>query len=164
MIVIYTRAFRTNITEYWKQVPDIQTMCAELHTRHRLANYARAERQAGTVQQPFVAVHLDTVKPVMVLAPRQAYYAITVAKAERHILSLGNEHNGKLAVRLLNPGLTKELGDALKKLLVHDWIRLIDVSEIKPFPDQPADVYRLFALSPIAYEWVHDAKRNHEAV
>ena len=148
MIVIYKRWNQTNLVQiYDAHVPDISTMCVILE------NYRRANTSIKNTAQLFVAGNLDTAKPVMIMPGTEAFYALTIGERENHILGLGNINNGKFAIPI-NESLDGETNRALMKLLVHDWVRLIDVSLIAI----GLKYYRIYVLSAIAYEWFHDKK------
>ena len=70
---------------------------------------------------------------------------------EREILSLANEI-GKLAVEVDYTDSKDPIGfqDALERLMIRGWIRLIDVGSIRYAPDR---MFRIFLASPEAVEW-----------
>lgn len=143
-IAIYRRILGTNTTAHWKDVNSIAEMCL------LLGNLRRTTLPDIVAAQPFVAVHLDTRKPVMRL-PDEEFYAITIGEDEMYILNLSNPH-GKFALPLLAE-LKPELAMAMNKLLIHRWIELIDVSPVV-LAGKGAQIYRVFLLTPMAFEWL----------
>lgn len=151
MIVIHKRRVGTNAMEYWKQVPDIASMCTVLETRRQ--NVYSIDKRPGTTVQPFVAIHLDTAKPVMVLQGGEAYYAITLGRDEIHVLNLGTRDDGTFTLPM-NVAEGPDFAKALAKLQARGWIVLIDVLPMVPPYTFPPTLFRVFALSPMAIDWV----------
>lgn len=74
--------------------------------------------------------------------------------AEMEILTLMTRDTYKFALEVGYPH-TLEQVDALERLMLRDWIRLIDVSIIANCPG----LFRVFRVMPEAVEWF---KRNQQ--
>ena len=74
--------------------------------------------------------------------------------AEHALLSLMTSETHKFAIAVDYP-LTQAQQDALERLQLRDWIRLIDVSSIACMPVTafPVAVFRVFHVMPEAVRW-----------
>jgi len=82
----------------------------------------------------------------------------TLEGDEFEILRHMTEETRTFAVPL-GVALPQKLQDALERLMLRDWIRLIDVS---PTPTATGDLrlMRVFRVMPIAVEWYQREKRT----
>lgn len=71
-------------------------------------------------------------------------------KAELELLKLSSE-KGKFAIAVGYP-MSQEQQDALERLQLRDWIRLIDVSTIEH--DKKFRLFRVFMLTPPALDFL----------
>jgi hypothetical protein len=72
MIMIYRVRADGEIEIVDDQVPDIAAMCQVLD------RYRNIVLKWDTAAQPFVTVHLDSARPVMVIPGGEAFYARTI--------------------------------------------------------------------------------------
>lgn len=136
MIVIYRRKSGSNVITTWKTVTDIATMCNTLMS-HRIVS------QMEDTLQPFIALNLNTVRPVMAVNREQQwddFYAISIETPEYCILHAADR---ELGILLLTPALRAKFSMyQMQKLIAHNWLQSIG----KDF----------YALQPIARDWLED--------
>lgn len=75
---------------------------------------------------------------------------ITFEEAEETILRLGTEDTHKFAIQL-GYTLDRDEQDALERLMLRDWIRLIDISTVAAMPGK---LMRIFRIMPEAVAWL----------
>lgn len=68
---------------------------------------------------------------------------------EYAILSLMTADTKKFCIEVAQP-LSQQQQDALERLQLRDWIRLIDIS---PIGSMPGKIFRVFRVMPVAVEW-----------
>lgn len=68
---------------------------------------------------------------------------------EYAILSLMTADTKKFVVEI-GQALSQPQQDALERLMLRDWIRLIDIS---PIGSMPGKIFRVFRVMPVAVEW-----------
>lgn len=73
---------------------------------------------------------------------------------ERKILALANE-NGKFAIEVAYTGWTLQGQQALERLQLREWVRLIDVTPVAAYPNR---LFRAFMLTKPAREWLKNSE------
>lgn len=85
---------------------------------------------------------------------------LTDESAEAEILAIMND-KGKFVVPI-DAGLDQQQQDALERLMLRDWIRLIDVSPAsQAAPHSPFQLYRVFRVMPVAVSWFKKFTREN---
>lgn len=137
-IVVYERMTASSAINILATVADLEGV------------YAAVRTVPGA--SPVITPHIDTVRPIATTEDTYCVYAFTIGPDEERILGLANQEYGKFAIDLNYP-LTVGMSNALAKLACHDWVRLIDFTA--GIAAAGNTYCRVFALTGIAYDWVH---------
>lgn len=139
MIVLYKHTVGTNFVCYMRTTTVITTMGLIL------AEIASKYEHLKGAAQPYVAVHLDTARPVIRLIGEEIY-AVSIDRPELDILNLQNKDNGMFSLGLQ---VNEEQEKTLNKLIQHGFVRLLNINPIIGI-----SLFRIYEVTPFARDWL----------
>lgn len=147
MIVLYKHTLGTNDMCHMDTVADVRLMAFVLK------NIALRYEHLGKAAQTYVAVHLDTVRPVMRLLFDGDIYAVSIGEPELEILALQNRDNGMFTLGL-EP--EKEKQEVLNKLIQHGLVRFANIN-----PILGPSLFCIYQVTPFAQDWLESMENRN---